>query len=417
MIFDRLNREKRDVNINDWQTIYGFEQGYDNSPFDRNMKNSTYFSCVKIKSEAIAKCTLQIKQETDKGEVLAKDHYLYDMLRLRPNPYMSAVDCYKTFVALAIHRGIAGLYISRKGSKIQGLYPVKLINCTIDDAGIISTSKNNAILWDFESVNGETGSCFDKDVIVLRDFTLDGINGKAVKSILKDSLDTAIKSENYLNSLFSNGLTNKVVVQLTSDIKEEAELKKVQAKFSRIYSNTGRVFTVPSGFNVSALNLSLADSQFAELRFMSKKDMAAAMGVPLTKLGETKENAKSEEQNNLDFLTDTLQIVFEATEQEMDWKLLTSTERSKGYKTRFNTNVMLRMDSLTQAEVIGKYVQNGVYDLDYARNILGVPLIGGEPVITLPSGQVLLKDLIAGNVSYQKDSAKVGDNNNDIAGN
>ncbi|MBK1809145.1 phage portal protein [Clostridium sp. YIM B02505] len=415
MIFDRLNREKRDINVNDWQDIYSFEKGYDNSVFDRNMKNSTYFSCVKIKSEAIAKCTLQIKQETDKGEVLAKDHYLYDMLRLRPNSYMSAIDCYKTFVALAIHRGIAGLYINRKGSKIEGLYPVKLIGCTIDDVGIIRTNKNNAVYWDYESINGETGSCFDKDVIVLRDFTLDGINGKAVKNVLKDSLDTAIKSENYLNSLFSNGLTNKVVVQLTSDIKEESELKKVQSKFSRIYSNNGRVFTVPSGFNVSALNLSLVDSQFAELRFMSKKDMAAAMGVPLTKLGEAKDTAKSEEQDNLAFLTDTLQIIFEAIEQEMDWKLLTSTERKLGYKIRFNTNVMLRMDSLTQANVISTYVKDGIYSLNTAKEILGIEKLDKD-VTTFPSGQITLEALMSGMASWQKDSAKVGDNNNDTSG-
>ena len=41
------------------------------------------------------------------------------------------------------------------------------------------------------------------------------------------------------------------MVQLTSDIKEEKELKKVQNKFNKIFSNNGRVFTVPAGYNVS----------------------------------------------------------------------------------------------------------------------------------------------------------------------
>jgi hypothetical protein len=45
--------------------------------------------------------------------------------------------------------------------------------------------------------------------------------------------------------------------------------------------------------------------------------------------------------------------------------------------------------------------------LDYARSILGVEKIGGELIITLPSGQVLLKDLLEGNVSYLK--KKVGE--------
>lgn len=406
MIFDKI--EQRSVNVNDWKDIYSFENGYDITPFQGDLKESTYYSSIKIISESIAKCSLQIKQETEKGEVVAKGHNLYDLLRLRPNPYMSAIDCFKTFVAIAKHEGVAGLYINRHSyRKIQGLYPVKITNITIDNAGLIKGTKNNKILYDFEGVDGEIGSCFDKDIIILRDFTLDGINTNATRKVLKENLDTSVKSQNYLNTLFSNGLTNKVVVQMTSDIKEEKEIKKIQDKFNRIYSSNGKVFTVPMGFSISALNLSLADAQYEQLRRLSKEEIASMMGVPLTKLGFVKENAKSEEQDNLKFLQDTLLVIFEAIEQEMDYKLLTEAERKQGYKIRFNVNVMLRTDSETQSKVINSYVRNGVYDLDLAREILGVKKLGGEPIITLPSGQILLKDLLEGNISYQK--SKEGD--------
>lgn len=406
IIFDRL--EKRSVDVNDWKDIYSFENGYDITPFQGDIKESTYFSCIKIISESIAKCSLQIKQETEKGEVVVKGHHLYDLLRLRPNPYMSSIICFKTFVALAKHEGIAGLYINRdRKGKVIGLYPVRITNIVIDNVGLIQSTKNNKILYDFEGVNGETGSCFDKEIIILRDFTLDGINAQATRKILKENLDTSVKSQKYLNTLFNNGLTNKVVVQLTSDIKDEKEIKKMQDKFSRIYSSNGKIFTVPAGFNVSALNLSLADAQYEQLRRLSKEEIATMIGVPLTKLGFVKENAKSEEQDNLKFLQDTLLALFIAIEQEMDYKLLTESERKQGYKIRFNVNVMLRTDSETQSKVINSYVRNGVYDLDKAREILGIEKLGGDPIITLPSGQILLKDLLEGNVSYLK--TKKGD--------
>lgn len=401
MIFDRL--EKREVNINEWKEIYSFAKGYEGVMGNESLKESTYFSCLKIISESVAKCTLQVKKETEKGEIVAKDHYLSDILRLRPNPYMSAIDCMKTFIVLAKHEGISGLYIDRgTNGLVRGLYPVKVENITVDNKGLIKGSKNNKILYDYKSVDNETGSCFDKDIIILRDFTLDGINAKATRKVLSENLDTSLKSQNYLNTLFSNGLTNKVVVQLTSDIKEEKELNKIQEKFNRIYSSNGKVFTVPAGFNVSALNLSLADAQYEQLRRLSKEDIASMMGVPLTKLGFVKENAKSEEQDNLKFLQDTLLAIFIAIEQEGDYKLLTKAERKQGYKVRHNINVMLRTDSKTQAEVVNSYVRNGVYDLDKARDILGIEKLGGDPIITLPSGQILLKDLLEGNVSYLK---------------
>lgn len=404
MIFNKIQEKRSDITVNDWKDIYTFENGYDITPFEMEMKESTYFSCINDISQDVAKCTLQVKKETNKGEVLAKEHYLYDLLRLRPNSYISAIDCYKTFVALAKHYGYAGLYINKKGYKIEGLYPVKITNCTIDNAGLINSTKNNKILWDFESVEGETGSCFDKDIIILRDFTLDGIKGKANRSILSESLDTSMKSQNHLNKLFTNSLTNKLAIQLTSDIKDEKEIKRMQDKFSRIYSSTNKIFTIPAGYTIQPLALSLSDVQYTELRKLSKEEIAMSFRVPLTKLGFVKENGKSEEQDNLKYLNECLLVIFEQIEQEMDYKLLTSIERKQGYKIRFNVNVLLRTDSLTQANVINSYVKNGVYDLDKAREILGIEKLGGEPIITLPSGQVLLKDLLNGNVSYLKNN-------------
>ncbi|WP_163468484.1 phage portal protein [Fusobacterium sp. IOR10] len=401
-----LRKRDSTVDFNDWKDIFSFEHGYDT--FSTDIKESTYFSCIKIISESIAKCNLQLKKKTDKGEFVEKDHYLFDLLRLRPNPCMSAIDCYKAFISLSRHYGIAGLYINRKSDgKIEGLYPVKIESVVIDDKRMFDYSVINKVLYTV-SVPGTTSymDCLDNELIILKDFTFNGIEAKANKTVTKESLDSSIKSQNYLNKLFSNGLTNKIVVQLTSQIKEESELKKIQDKFNRMFSATERVFTMPAGYEVKPLNLSLADAQFVELRKLTKEEIAMSFHVPLSKLGWVKENAKSEEQDNLQFLGDCLQVIFQGIEQEMDWKLLTQKERRKGYKIRFNINTMLRTDAKTQAEIINSFVKNGVYDLDTARRILGLKLIGGDPIVTLPSGQILLKDLLEGKVSYQNKGDK-----------
>lgn len=406
MIFDRL--EKREaISVNGWKDHFSFEKGFDITPYGE-MKESTYFSCIKIISESIAKCSLQLKKTTDKGVFIEKKHYLFDKLRLRPNPYMSAIDCYKAFVGIAKHYGIAGLYINRlQNGSIEGLYPVKISQVTIDDIGFLGNERATSILYTYTLAGTNIqNDCFDRDLVILRDFTLDGIQAKAIRSITRESLDSSLKSQNYLNKLFSNGLTNKIAVQVTSQVKDEKELKKIQSKFDRIYSSNGKIFTVPAGYQVQPLNLTLADAQFSDLRKLSKEEIAMTFNVPLSKLGWVKENAKSEEQDNLQFLQDCLQVIFQAIEQEMDWKLLSKKERAQGYKIRFNTNVMLRLSAKNQAEVINSYVKNGVYDLDKARDILGIEKLGGDPIITLPSGQVLLSDLLKGETSYQKGDKK-----------
>lgn len=404
MIFNRIEKREESVNVNDWNEFYSSENGFET--IEKSLQESTYFNCLSIISEDIAKCPIQVKIEDDKGEKTYKKSELYDLLRLRPNPYMTAIDCIKTFVALSIHNGISGLYIDRfNDGKIRALYPVKIDNVIIDNVGLINSKKENKVLYDFSLFN-ETGSCFESEIVILKGFTLDGVNTKAIKSVMKENFDTSLKSQKYLNNLFSNGLTNKIVVQLTSDVKEEKDLRKIQDKFKRLYSDNGRMFTVPAGFNVSAMNLSLADAQYEQLRRLSKEEIAGIMRVPLSKLGYIKENAKSEEQDDLRYLKDTLLVRFESIEQELDYKLLTKADREKGIKIRFNTNVLLRTDSKTQAEVISAYVKTGIYDLDYARGILGVEKLGGDPIITFPSGQVLLKDLVEGKINYSKGGDK-----------
>ncbi|NFO70766.1 phage portal protein [Clostridium botulinum] len=399
MLFGQIEK-RSNGDLENWTFSSLFEKGYELE----NKKEITYYSCLDILSKSIAKCPLQLKKETNKGETTDKKHYLYEKLRLRPNKNMSAIDCIRAFVALAINKGIAGLYINRDiRGKIEGLYPVVVSNITIDNTGLIKSSKNNKILYDFyTTADNNIYSCLEKDIILLKGYTEDGINTKSITELLNQNLDTSVRSQEYLNRLFKNGLTNKITVQLTSDIKDNGELKKIQKKFDDIYSSNGRVFTIPAGYSVNPLDLKLADAQFEQLRRLSKEEIAGAMGVPLSKLGFIKENAKSEEQDNLIFYTDTLLVYFEQIEQEMDWKLLTDAERKQGYKIRFNVNVLLRTDSLTQANIINNYVKNGVYDLDKAREILGIEKLGGDPIITLPSGQVLLKDLLAGRVSYLK---------------
>lgn len=400
--FDRLEQRSSikpsELNNYTWTSI----SGSNSYTSEEGLRCSTYLSCLRILSESIAKCHLEIKQDTDKGEIVAKKHPLYELLRLRPNDYMSSVDMIKTFVTLYKHNGVAGIFIDRdKRGKIKALYPASINNITVDDLGLINSSKENKVLVDF-SVCGVSGSCLYKDIIIIKDNSIDGINTRATRELLRNTLNTNIKAENYLGSLFDNGLTNKLAVNMVSDIQDEKELEKLQAKFNRIYSSNGRIFTIPAGFRVEPINLSLADAQFEQIKKMSVREIANALGVPMSKLGDLSDtNNNSLEESNISFFRDTLHIIFAAIEQEMDFKLLTETERAKGYKIRFNTNVMLRCTPQEQADMICKYMDKGVYTINDARELLGLTKIDNpnadEPMITSGYMSLSLLDKHYGN--------------------
>lgn len=391
--------EKREAGSNnnfmiDWTSILSGDNTISSTT------DEAYAQCLKILGDSVGKLALEVVQDTDKGKLPLRNHNLFEILKLRPNESMSAFDVYSTFIRILKHYGQAGLYIQREiySGKVKAIYPVKICGYTIDNAGLINSVGENKVLVDFSLLN-ETGSCFEKDIIILRDSTIDGINGKSIRKSLKNTIQSNIKAQEYQKDLFSNGLTNKAVVQLTSDIKEEKELGKIQKKFNRIYSNKGRIFTVPAGYNISPLNLNLADSQFAELKKLGKKGISGAMGVPFSFIDEMKAIT---DEDIASFISITIHPIIRALEDELDWKLLNSDERSKNVKIRFNINGLLRTTPEKQQKIICEYTKQGIYSLNYAKQILGVPLLDKD-VTVFPSGQVTLEQLINGKVSYVKD--------------
>ncbi|WP_297422109.1 phage portal protein [Clostridium sp.] len=404
MIFNKIKeakREKRDANIIDWKSVDSVEaflKGYDYELTTVALREQTYLNAINILSSTVAKIPINIKQTTENGDIDANNYYLNDILTLRANDNMTQFEAFKALIMLYKHWGMAGLYIDRGlGGKCIGLYPVRIDNFTVDTGGLINSTKQNKVMVDFTCYDS-TGYCWDSDIIILRDNSLDGIRTRASRSYLSEVIDTSLQAQSYQNDLFSNGLTSKLVVQTTSDIKTASDLTTIQNKFKSLYSKTGGIFTVPAGYTIDSINIDLQSSQFAELKEMSKKDIAGLIGVPFALVN----NGVLTEQEQISYITNTIIPILTQLQQEMDYKLI-GLDRKKGYKIRFNYNDILKVDAQTQQNIVCNYVRNGVYSLEYARKLLGIESDFENETVTLPSGQVLLSDLLTGNTTWQGD--------------
>lgn len=372
--------------------VFGIEE---NQPVAA-MREITYFTCIKKIAEAVAKTPLYLVQDTETGIRRATEDPLNELLSLRPNPYMTAVDFWKAIEATRQHdgRSAAVKQYGKKGD-LLALYPCTIEGMTIDDAGLLKSKLRNKILIEYRVTGSSTTDYgFYEDLLIFKGFTMDGINTKPVRELVKSTIDGQIKAQNYLNNLYDNGLTNKMVVQLTSDIKDEKELGKIQAKFGRLYSKGKRIFTVPAGFSVQPVNLSLADAQYEQIRRMSISQIAALFGVKMHQLNDLKDtNNNSLEQQQLNFLVDTLLILYESIEQEVTWSALTKEKRQKGYKARFNTNVILRTDAKTQQEILCGYTTAGIYKPNESRLELQRETVPEGNDLVVNAGVLKLKDL------------------------
>ena len=372
------------------------------------LKEMTYLKCINYTANKIASLSYSIKFHDDKkGDRTAKEHRYHNKL-LRPNEGMNFINMIRAMVVIGEHEGISCLYIC---PATGNLYPCRVNQIFIDDAGLIDSIKNNPIALEVTCNNINKLVPENNCIMYHAGITTDGITAKAMRDYMELSLKTSIQGQKILAELFDNGLTSKALIQLSSDIQDERELRKVQEKFKRMYSSTGRIFTVPAGYKVSPLNLSLADSQFKELRSMSRKEIATQWGLTPSMIGEETTGTTVLEDENLRYLSDYLLVKIKALEQEFNYKYLGVKDYKKGYFFDINFAVLLRTTAEKQKNIIVDYVKHGIYPLEYARGLLGVPL-DNDGIVTFPSGQVLLNDLLQGNLSYQDKNTK----NNDLKG-
>lgn len=370
------------------------------------MRESAYLSCLEYISKSIAKLPLEILNVKENGSKLPdlknKNYYT---LTNRFNSSMNSYVGMKTFIENGLHNGISGLYID---SITKELYPVLIHSLIVDDVGLINSDKGNPILYSCQ-LDNFTFDALDRDLIVFKFGSHKyGLNVVPVKTLVKETVTSLKQGQTYLNNIFKNGLVGKVVVQTTSTIEDANQLSKIQQKFSKLYSNDGRVFTVPAGFNVSSLNLSLADAEYEAIRRLSKKELCSAFNLPSTILNDYEDvNYSTGEQLQLQIYSDALQPIIIQIQQEFTYKYLSKLDRGK-YSVEFDEDQLYRMDYETRVNTITKLADNGLTTNDVRREF-GYEALNheGADEILVTSGKMPLSTCI--NYYDKSDTVKGGE--------
>ena len=343
-------------------------------------KEVTYYTCRKVLAESIGKLPCKLLKHEDNGGVLEMhSHKLYDVLRYRPNPYMTATTFWASMEALCQDHGNAFAYIerSRRGQTRLWLMDPREVEIWWDDARIIYEVPDVFYIY---RPNGREVMLTSQEVIHIKTFdTVDGLVGKSVLEQLRGTLDGARRSQKLLNELYKSGMTAKAVLSYTGDLSKEKRdqfVAGIEAYAKGEFRDRGieNIIPLPVGTTLTPLNVKLTDSQFLELRQYTALQIASAFGCKPYHIGDyTKTSYSSEEAQQLAFYVDTLLFRLSAYEQELTYKLLTAKERAAGLRFKFNEKVALRADMQTQANILTMYVAAGLMTHNEAREQLDLP--------------------------------------------
>lgn len=356
-----------------------------------NITNDTkgevvYFTCLKILSENIGKLPLNIYQDNGKGVKKVNDSN-WNRLKLRPNPYMSAITFWTLLEYNRNHHGNGYAYLNFNGTKLKDMWILdsQCVQIYCDNGGIFGTE--NAIVYIYTEPRTGKQYRFDKDSIlhVKSSHTEDGIVGIPVKDVLGNLIRGNQSQQEFLNNLYKTGMTGRAVLKYTGDVSPEgrAKMLKEVEQFSNGAINAGKIVPMPMGFELEALDVKLTDAQFSDLKKMNMNAIASAFGLSPTFINNyEKSSFNNSESEQIQFLINTLQYILKVYEDEISYKLLTDTKLGQGYFYKFNEGALLRTDMETQAKILCSLHNNGIKTSNECRNMLDLE--------TKPEGDRLL---------------------------
>lgn len=372
----------------------------------------TYFTCLKMLSETLAKMPVKYYQKTDRGIVEAEQTETSKLLTKRPNPFMTPTVFWNTVEMNRNHYGNAYVYMRKKFIRKRYGGEFRIIdlwvmqsNCVqivVDDAGIFAGAGRLWYVYADPTSGRQYVFSTDEVMHFKTSFSFDGITGLPVQQILRDTVSGASASQEFMNGMYESGLTAKATLEYTGELNEGAKeaLRKSFEEFGSGAKNVGKILPVPLGMKLTPLDIKLTDSQFFELKKYTALQIAAAFGVKPNQINDySKSSYANSELQQLSFYVDTELFVIKQYEEEINYKMETEEGQESGFYYKFNEKVLFRTDSKTQMEYLKNGVGGSIIKPNEARRRLDMPdAEGGDEL--LANGSIV--PLTMAGAAYQK---------------
>ena len=372
----------------------------------------TYFTCLKMLSETLAKMPIKYYQKTDRGIVEAEQTETSKLLTKRPNPFMTPTVFWNTVEMNRNHYGNAYVYMRKKFIRQRYGGEFRIIdlwvmqsNCVqivVDDAGIFAGVGRLWYVYTDPTSGRQYVFSTDEVMHFKTSFSFDGITGLPVQQILKDTVSGASASQDFMNKMYESGLTAKATLEYTGELNEGAKeaLRQSFEEFGSGAKNVGKILPVPLGMKLTPLDIKLTDSQFFELKKYTALQIAAALGIKPNQINDySKSSYANSELQQLSFYVDTELFIIKQYEEEINYKMMTEEEQDSGFYYKYNEKVLFRTDSKTQMSYLKEGVGGSIIKPNEARRKLDMPdAEGGDELFA--NGNIV--PLTMAGAAYQK---------------
>jgi len=330
------------------------------------------YSAVKVITDSISSLPIHVMKESGNTKLKDTSHPVYPLLSREPNSLMTSFVWRQIIVPHILLWGNAYCIIEfAKGSyrplSILPVHPSK-VEVEIIDGVLMYTFK----------LESKTFTLDQSNVLHFRGMGND-VMGKSVIDVAAENLGLGKASEQFGSKFFGNGASMTGVLSTDSSLSDKA-FTNLRTSFNDLHSgiaNANKPLILEEGLKYTSTSIPPDSAQFLETRRFSIEDIARWFSIPPDKIGDLSRATFSNlEQQNLNYVTNTLLPLTINIEEELNRKMLRDNEKNTTY-FKLNLDGLLRGDISTRVDSYAKLIQNGVMTPNEARTKEGMnPLEG-----------------------------------------
>jgi len=326
---------------------------------------SWVYSSVKLIAQTIAGVTWRLYDTSKDNWEELSEHEFLDLIN-KPNKFLSRYELFMLTVSSLELTGEALWYLVRRGNKIIGIFPLNPINLEIE----ISNGLPKRYLY---RVKGQK-QVLDENEIVFFKYPNPSNPYRGVSPLraIAVSADADYYAAQWNRNFFQNAATPAAVLESPVKLPQQ-EVERLKNMMRQFYSGIDRAhetIILHGGLQFKPIQLSQKDMEFLELRRFTRSEIAAAFGVPLSKLGISEEvNRATAYINDYTFAKNTITPKLIMIRDSLNTFLL----KHFGENLYYDFDSVIPEDEEYQTQKYINFVKLGIMTINEVREELGLP--------------------------------------------
>lgn len=345
--------------------------------FDSVLSNHADFACRTLIASDISKLRIKLVGRDKEGVWTEFSNTAHSPVLRKPNDFQNRIQFMESWMLSKLQHGNAYILKQRDGSGVvRKLYVLdpRLVTPLVSSDGSVFyqlnaddlTGVKQSVIVPAREIIHDRFNCFYHPLVGLSPIFAGGL--AAMQGL-------AIQNDNA--TFFQNGANPGGVLTAPAAIEDDTA-KRVKEYWDTNFAgeNSGKVAVLGDGLKYEAMKAKATDSQMIESLKWTAEVVCSTYHVPPYKIGVGSMPSHNNVQAlNVEYYSQCLQVLIESIELCLDEGL----EMKEGVGTELDVDNLLRMDSVTQMDVLDK--AKSVMTLDERRKRLDLKsVIGGDTI-------------------------------------